>query len=174
VLTVSIDEIPDGGLEWTEKMGEQWALPLVAPLFKPNGVPVLLTVSLKRSDRNIVMHGDIATDLCFDCSRCAEPRTMDFSHSFVRVFMARSHHSSLPSDFDESQRADFTYFEGRTLELEPVAAEELVLALPPVPVCSMDCKGLCPICGRNLNNDACDCHVDVVDPRWRKLKEIKL
>lgn len=174
MLTVSIDEIPDGGLDWTEKMGAQWLTPLVGPRFKPNGEPILLAVSLRTADGNVVMQGDLKGRLDFVCSRCAEDGAFDLTHTFVHVFVSRSQHSGLPSDFSGSQGAEFTFFESRQIELEPVAAEELVLALPQFPLCSEDCKGLCAHCGRNLNSGPCDCRMDVVDPRWQKLKEIKL
>ncbi|MFO7841307.1 MAG: DUF177 domain-containing protein, partial [Fidelibacterota bacterium] len=40
-------------------------------------------------------------------------------------------------------------------------------------LCSPDCKGLCPICGANLNHMNCSCKTENYDPRWDKLKELK-
>jgi uncharacterized protein len=60
------------------------------------------------------------------------------------------------------------------VELEPLAAEEIVLALPVAPKCSEGCKGICQTCGKNLNEGPCVCTSDVVDSRWARLKEIKI
>ena len=38
-------------------------------------------------------------------------------------------------------------------------------------VCRGDCQGLCPLCGRNLNNAQCDCNREKLDPRLLKLKD---
>lgn len=174
MFTVTINEIPDGGLEWTEELGIQWLEPLIAPRFEPDGKPVRLKISLKCTDRNVVMNGDLSGRLDFVCSRCAETKSLGLDHSFVRVFVPRAQNSALPADLGNPELTDFTFYDGTQIELEPVAAEELVLALPLFPLCSAECKGLCVHCGRNLNNDPCDCRMDVVDPRWQKLKEIKL
>jgi uncharacterized protein len=39
------------------------------------------------------------------------------------------------------------------------------------PLCSEDCKGICPQCGQDLNEGECDCEIETVDPRLAKLKE---
>ena len=52
--------------------------------------------------------------------------------------------------------------------------EQILLALPAYPVCGEGCKGLCPVCGANLNERECGCDRKVPDPRWAGLKDIKL
>jgi len=53
---------------------------------------------------------------------------------------------------------DVYYFEGDEIDLDPFIYEEVLLDMPSRPVCSEDCKGLCGICGKNRNFEACDCH----------------
>jgi uncharacterized protein len=45
--------------------------------------------------------------------------------------------------------------------------------LPLKITCREDCKGLCPHCGKNLNQEACSCNVPREDPRWAALKEVR-
>ena len=52
--------------------------------------------------------------------------------------------------------------------------EELALAVPMVSWCKPDCRGLCSTCGVNRNTTDCDCDAKRVDPRWEKLKLVKL
>jgi uncharacterized protein len=52
--------------------------------------------------------------------------------------------------------------------------EQIVLALPGYPVCGEGCKGLCSVCGANLNERDCGCDRHVPDPRWAGLKNLKL
>jgi uncharacterized protein len=49
-----------------------------------------------------------------------------------------------------------------------------LLALPVSVVCRDECKGLCPVCGQDLNEAECSCERKVVDPRLAVLKSIKL
>ena len=67
------------------------------------------------------------------------------------------------------------YVEGDELDLHAWARDALVLDLPTQIVCSEDCKGLCAICGENLNTAGPEHHHDAApDPRWAKLSELKL
>jgi uncharacterized protein len=50
--------------------------------------------------------------------------------------------------------------------------ESLLLALPMKVLCSEDCKGLCPHCGANLNEESCDCVAETIDPRWAELRKL--
>jgi len=58
-------------------------------------------------------------------------------------------------------------------DLTDMVRQELLLALPMKPLCSEECKGLCPRCGVNLNIETCDCRVKGMDSRWEGLKDLK-
>ena len=67
------------------------------------------------------------------------------------------------------------YLEGDQLDVAGWARDALVLALPAQIVCRDDCKGLCPVCGRNLNEAGPEhAHEADPDPRWAALRELKL
>jgi uncharacterized protein len=67
------------------------------------------------------------------------------------------------------------YLTGDDLDVHAWARDALVLELPTQIVCSDDCKGLCAICGDNLNFAAPDhAHESAPDPRWAKLSELNL
>ena len=58
------------------------------------------------------------------------------------------------------------------IDLEPVLREEMSLALPINPVCNPDCKGLCPICGNDLNKTTCNHEDAPTDPRLDGLRSL--
>jgi len=62
--------------------------------------------------------------------------------------------------------------EGDELDLEPLARDAVLLDLPLAPLCSVDCRGLCPQCGANWNLVTCDC-VPTGDPRWSALDALR-
>jgi uncharacterized protein len=69
--------------------------------------------------------------------------------------------------------AEIGYYEGEGVLLEDALREQVLLALPLKTICRDDCKGLCPHCGKNLNEIQCACVDEVEDPRWAALKEIR-
>lgn len=60
------------------------------------------------------------------------------------------------------------------VDLEPLARESLILDLPLVPLCREDCRGLCPSCGKDLNEGDCDCPPAAADVRWAALDVLGL
>jgi uncharacterized protein len=67
------------------------------------------------------------------------------------------------------------YLDEQQLDLQAWARDALALALPTQIVCREDCKGLCPVCGENLNEAGPEhAHEPEPDPRWAALRELKL
>ncbi len=62
--------------------------------------------------------------------------------------------------------------EDRQVDLAGPATDELALSLPATPVCSQECKGLCPICGTDLNTNPCDGHGEESDSPFVVLKDL--
>jgi uncharacterized protein len=62
--------------------------------------------------------------------------------------------------------------EHATVDLSGPTTDELALALPAAPLCRQDCKGLCPICGTDLNGEPCDGHGDDSDSPFAALKDL--
>ena len=65
-----------------------------------------------------------------------------------------------------------SYYRDERIELSQMILEQIVLALPMKPLCQPDCRGLCPQCGANRNQESCSCAPDTSDPRWAGLKEL--
>jgi uncharacterized protein len=73
------------------------------------------------------------------------------------------------------EELDSPYLKDEELDLAQWANDAFALALPVQVVCRPDCKGLCPVCGENLNEAAPDHHHEAApDPRWAALRELKL
>jgi uncharacterized protein len=76
--------------------------------------------------------------------------------------------SFAPKDLEEET------YEGKFIDLDPIVREQVLLALPGYPVCQEGCKGLCSVCGGNLNERDCGCDRHVPDPRWAGLEKLKI
>ena len=66
--------------------------------------------------------------------------------------------------------------ENDELEIDELARENLIASLPYRPLCCEDCRGICPVCGQNLNEKVCKCETSEpdVDPRWGDLKKFSV
>ena len=60
--------------------------------------------------------------------------------------------------------------EGHFLDLTEPMAAALLAQLPMKVLCREDCKGLCPVCGKDLNTGACNCRTGELDPRFDDLR----
>lgn len=58
------------------------------------------------------------------------------------------------------------------LPLDELVREDLILSLPTKSLCRDDCRGLCPRCGKNLNEGLCGCRAVTVDPRLEALRQL--
>jgi len=116
----------------------------------------------------IVVRGTVDAGLRQECRRCLEAVPGRLSEEVTMVFVP----VSTPGAEDDG---DARLFEESAAELDlgtPVL-EELVLGINLYVVCSPECRGLCPMCGVNLNQDSCDCTEEGDDPRWDALRALK-
>ena len=85
-------------------------------------------------------------------------------------------HSTNTGDGErEIEEDDLTtaFYQNDEIDLEQLMREQFYLALPMKPLCSDGCKGLCAVCGTNLNRSTCLCNGRWEDPRLAALKNIQ-
>ncbi|HZT05438.1 MAG TPA: DUF177 domain-containing protein [Chloroflexota bacterium] len=115
---------------------------------------------LFRTQDAIVVRGHIDTVIEVECSRCLDPFpfpiSMDFEEEF-RPSINITTGAPLELAEDEALRID----EHHVLDLTELVRQYLLTNAPLQPVCSPDCRGLCPTCGADLNEQACACPSDV-------------
>ena len=75
-------------------------------------------------------------------------------------------------DFDEEFENDEFTDEGATIDVEDIAAQVWAASIPMRVLCSEECKGFCPICGKNLNEGDCGCPQTEMDPRLEILRSL--
>jgi len=107
------------------------------------------------------------------CARCLEPVEIPVARSFDLLY--RPAESEKRADEVAIHEADteIGYYSGDGMELEDSLREQVLLAVPIKSLCRFDCKGLCPTCGVNRNQQLCDCSPARSDPRWAALGELK-
>ncbi|MBR2775369.1 MAG: DUF177 domain-containing protein [Selenomonadaceae bacterium] len=105
--------------------------------------------------RCYVVRGRIECTKSFTCDRCLAQATANQVHEF-------------DEEIDKAAAID------DVLDVTELLRDVLLAAQPMKNLCKADCKGLCPVCGANLNEGECGCKRVVVDPRLAALKDFKL
>lgn len=123
--------------------------------------------------KDIRLRGSLSTGLELQCARCLEPVGQDIQRDFELLYRPLGADAGRDELSVTDAEAEIGYYQGDGVLLEDVLREQVLLALPLKVTCRADCKGLCPQCGKNLNEEQCSCSRDVEDPRWAALKEVR-
>ena len=117
--------------------------------------------------------GDLSTRVEVACARCLEPIHHDVVKKFELLYRPQGTDAGKEELSVTAAEAEVSYYQGEGLLLEDVLREQVLLALPIKAICREDCKGLCPHCGSNLNQEQCNCAESPGDPRWSALKDLR-
>jgi len=150
------------------------AIPPDAPLWDEMEVsfdePVQVRLqAMYAGSGEVVVRGSIEASVGQACRRCLEPVRGELDVELTAVFVAAEDTEVQVGDDD----VRFYDPGDAELDLGYAVREELVLNIDRFVVCDPECKGLCPKCGTNLNEGACDCTFDEPDPRWDALRSLK-
>ena len=135
--------------------------------------PVRLAFEIFKDKSTFRLVGTTKTTLEVPCSRCLEPMIVPVDTQFDLRY--QPHSTNVGEGELEIEEDDLTtaFYQNDEIDLEQLMREQFYLALPMKPLCSADCKGLCPMCGTNLNRGTCDCRRDFEDPRLAALKGLR-
>jgi uncharacterized protein len=123
--------------------------------------------------KDIRLKGHLSTGLQLQCARCLESVHQDIKRDFELLYRPLGADAGRDELSVTDAEAEIGYYQGEGLLLEDVLREQILLALPLKITCRPDCKGLCPQCGKNLNQEQCSCSKEVEDPRWAALKDVR-
>jgi uncharacterized protein len=123
--------------------------------------------------KDIRLRGRLATRVELNCARCLDPVEQDVEREFELLYRPLGVDAGRDELSVTDAEAEIGYYQGEGLLLEDVLLEQMLLALPLKVTCREDCMGLCPQCGKNLNQQQCSCTVPMEDPRWSALKDIR-
>jgi DUF177 domain-containing protein len=124
---------------------------------------------LEDSGGQVRIQGSLTVEMAAQCDRCLVRARFPLTAGFDLFYRPASDIAREEEVRIDAEEAEIGFYEGDGLELEDILREQVVLALPMQRVCSESCKGICPVCGKNRNETACDCHVKKNDDRWAAL-----
>ncbi|MCM1179590.1 MAG: DUF177 domain-containing protein [Clostridium sp.] len=103
------------------------------------------------------------------CSRCLEDVSKEYLLDITRVVNVET--CEVYTD-NQEENEKISYIEDCTLDVDMLILDELYTILPMNVLCKEDCKGICKVCGTNLNKSTCDCDQTVPDPRMAVFSDI--
>ena len=114
---------------------------------------------VNKMGEELFVRADVGAEVMMECARCLEPFARRLSTVFEALYVPqRQEGAGEPAAHRaerESQRVHYHY--GGVVDLGQEILEALALAVPMKPLCRPDCRGICPKCGKNLNEGACGC-----------------
>lgn len=136
----TLDVLREGGLNCSAKLSAKY----FADLFTPPNKITAAQVSLEfwPTGKEITVRGRVWGKRSVRCDRCLKQTQQDFDESFLETASAKA------------EIIDIMSFVRQTLAL----TEDIQF------LCSPDCKGLCPQCGKNLNEGPCNCKPEILSP----------
>jgi uncharacterized protein len=136
--------------------------------------PVSIDFVLKHSDKDLRIEGRVATSILFRCSRCGKEFSRPFSAGYDLFYRPQpvwsSERDEVELKYDDMEVA---FYDGLRFDVDLMVLEQIELAMPMRFICSEECKGLCYICGADLNYGACLCKREETDSRLAALLEFR-
>ena len=165
-MIVDIEKLPEEGLKICQEFDF-----FSNELVDENTVfldPVVVDVVVKSRGEAVLIKGELKTSLSFVCSRCLAPYRFPVDTCFDLVYSPEER-DDIKEQLANEDLNRFYYHE-RKIDLKEVVLEQLNLTFPVKPLCSENCQGICPVCGKVIKKGKCSCLADESDPRLEKLK----
>ncbi len=135
------NKVFDGPLQSIDFMGEHFSFPVVH-----------VEAEYRFDGEGVAVEGNLSTQTEVNCSRCLKAFKHPVSFGFSEYF-------SKHPEPDEGVYG----FAGEAIDLDTMLEDNIIMSLPMRFLCGEDCKGLCGVCGKNLNEGECGCDRDPVD-----------
>ncbi len=129
---------------------------------KPFTSPVKVSGSAGNYTGIVELRANASFVLDMDCDRCAKPISIPLD---IKIF------HTLVTHLNDEKNDELLLVNELRFDLDPLITEDIFLELPAKFLCKEDCKGMCPKCGKDLNEGSCSCEKEI-DPRLAALQQL--
>jgi uncharacterized protein len=109
------------------------------------------TARISRTPQGLLVQGEFISSINAECVRCLTEFEQQLSINFSELYAFTSRSVS---------ESGLILPEDGNIDLEPLVREYMLIEIPISPLCKPDCKGLCLMCGENLNEVTCEHHLN--------------
>lgn len=128
--------------------------------------PVHVTVEHIRG-KELLITAETRLSVMIPCDRCLEDVKREFELNCVKHVDVGLSDAELTEELDESN-----FIDGYHLDVDKLLFHEILSSWPTKVLCREDCKGLCNVCGQNLNTGSCNCEDTGLDPRMSVVRDL--
>ncbi len=134
---------------------------------------VAVELDVNNSGEEYFCRGEVRATVRLECCRCLEEFNAEVEEQTDFIVCSESLHADRSAEAQDDE--DYVFFQGPDLraDITDIVRQTIILAVGMKPLCAEDCRGLCPTCGVNLNEESCRCTVEISDPRWEGLKRLR-
>jgi len=176
VLVVNNMKIPFSQISTT---GQQYSLDLQEfatekEIFSLQGMVSLSCLLQRKSADRIFLQGRIQATLLLYCDRCLQQyvKIVDSKLSFICETDGSSYHRMKEIDLT-TRDLDIVQLEEAVIDLSEIIRQQLYLSVPQRRLCKEDCKGICSICGTDMNCNPCRCSREPANNPFAVLAALK-
>jgi uncharacterized protein len=179
VLTVRLEDIRDKNAEISLELPGA-TFPVLSEMIGSGEVvltsPVRLEITAAHEFDHVRVSGRVETEIRLACSRCCAEYDDKLSSTFELFYTKAQGDETVQDEEVELSETDLVSvpYRGDEINLLPEVDEQIVMELPLRPLCSDDCRGLCPVCGMDLNVTECGCRREAPSLTFGALKDLKI
>lgn len=167
-MVIDLRNIPEEGLDLSYKEAIE-RLSLDEEGY-PFSTDVAVNTHIKKEVDTVFISGSLEAELKIGCSRCLKKFTFRINPHFAVDYIPSPQHKEEGELELTGSEMEVGFYKGDALELDELVKEQIILSIPMQPLCSPSCKGICPVCGQNLNIKECGCGKDSISPHFAVLK----
>ena len=117
--------------------------------------------------KELLVNAETRIVVAIPCDRCLDDVKREFVLDCAKHVDVGLSDAELTEELDESN-----FIDGYHLDVDKLLSNEILSGWPEKVLCKEDCKGLCPVCGQNLNTKSCDCEDTGLDPRMSVVRDL--
>ena len=177
MFTVKLEDIPEEGLNLNWREGRDSIMAYVGQLSQIDfefESPLQGEARIFKTGPSVVVQGTLRTVLRVQCVRCLKEFSSPISSTFDLTLFPMEGDGSEEEVELKGDEMESEFFEGGEIRLSELACEQIFLDMPAQPLCEEGCRGLCPVCGKDLNLEPCQCQRDERESGFTALKKLKL
>ncbi len=177
MFTLKLDEIPEEGVDLMWKEERASLLAYIQALSRVDfdfDTPLQAEAKIRKAGRSVLITAKVQISVRLQCVRCLEEFSYPLSTTFDLTLLPSREAPSEEEVELASEDLESSFFEGGEIHLSEIACEQIFLEIPYQPLCQEGCKGLCSICGTDLNLSSCKCVKEELASGFSALKKLKL
>ncbi len=119
----------------------------------------------KAKVKELYITGQAKVTVEIPCDRCLKGIDIPFYLDFKKRV-------NLDEEAEDKESDETNYIDGYYLDVDKLLYNEILVGWPMKVLCSESCKGICSVCGQNLNEGTCDCEDTGLDPRMSVIRDV--